>query len=45
MAQGRESLEQPALSIMRKSEQIAHFAVCEHKRDSAFSSSYVDEEH
>jgi hypothetical protein len=45
MAQGPESLEQPSLSTMRKTEQIAHFAVCEHKRDTAFNSSYVDEEH
>jgi hypothetical protein len=30
---------------MRKTEQIAHFAVCEHKRDTFANSSYVDQEH
>jgi hypothetical protein len=45
MAQGRESLEQPSLSTMRKTEQIAHFVVCEHKRDTTFNSPYVHEEH
>jgi len=30
---------------MRKTEQIAHFVVCEHKRDTAFNSTYVREGH